>query len=98
MDFSIILLLLWAGLVFWELGQIWLIQIVVYPVFAKVGAAQYVGYHSFYVQRIPAPVIVPGFASFLPRSGRPRHRADPGASAGASRWGRLWRARASLCR
>jgi hypothetical protein len=59
------LLLLWAALVFWVLGQIWLVQIVVYPLFARVGAAEYVGYHSFYSRRIPAPVIVPGFASFL---------------------------------
>lgn len=65
MDFSHLLLLLWAGLIFWELGQIWLVQIVVYPLFAKVGAMEYVSYHRFYTRRIPLPVIVPGFASFL---------------------------------
>lgn len=65
MDISKLFLLAWAGLIFWELGQIWLIQIVVYPLFAKVGQAEYIGYHSFYTRRIPMPVIVPGFAGFL---------------------------------
>ena len=62
---SELLLLLWTALIFWELGQIWFAQIVVYPLFAHVGTAEYVGYHSFYARRIPLPVIVPGFASFL---------------------------------
>ncbi|ARV57982.1 hypothetical protein BZZ01_04410 [Nostocales cyanobacterium HT-58-2] len=35
-------LIFWAALIFWVLGQIWLVQIVVYPLFAKVGAADYV--------------------------------------------------------
>lgn len=65
MEMSQLLLLLWAALVFWVLGQIWLAQIVVYPLFAKVGEAEYIGYHSFYTRRIPLPVIIPGFASFL---------------------------------
>jgi hypothetical protein len=60
-----LLLLVWAALVFWVLGQIWLVQIVVYPLFAQVGEAQYVRYHNFYSRRIPLPVIVPGFASFV---------------------------------
>ena len=58
-------LLAWAVLVFWVLGQIWLAQVVVYPLFAHVGEAQYVRYHRFYSRRIPLPVIVPGFASFV---------------------------------
>jgi hypothetical protein len=58
-------LLLWAALSFWTLGQIWFAQIVVYPLFAKVGEADYVDYHRFYTSRIPLPVILPGFASFL---------------------------------
>jgi hypothetical protein len=62
---SDLILLLWAVLSFWELGQIWLIQIVVYPLFAKVGGVDYVSYHRFYASRIPLPVIVPGFAGFL---------------------------------
>jgi hypothetical protein len=47
------------------LGQIWFAQVVVYPLFGKVGANEYIAYHRFYSQRIPAVVIVPGFASFV---------------------------------
>jgi hypothetical protein len=65
MDDARIALLLWALLSFWVLGQIWLAQLVIYPLFGKVGAAEYVGYHRFYTRRIPAPVILPGFLSFL---------------------------------
>lgn len=60
-----LLLLLWSALVFWVLGQIWLVQIVIYPLFAKVGEAEYTAYHGFYTSRIPLPIILPGFASFL---------------------------------
>jgi hypothetical protein len=35
------------------------------PLFGKVGPNEYVAYHRFYSSRIPLPVIVPGFASFL---------------------------------
>jgi hypothetical protein len=48
------------------LGQIWLVQIVVYPLFAKVGERDYIDYHRFYSRHISLPVILPGFASFLP--------------------------------
>jgi hypothetical protein len=65
METTKLLLLCWAALVFWVLGQIWLVQVVVYPLFARVGEAEYVGYHRFYSRRIPLPLIVPGFASFL---------------------------------
>lgn len=65
METSQLLLLLWAALAFWVLGQIWFAQIVIYPLFAHVGATDYVGYHRFYSRRIPLPVILPGFASFL---------------------------------
>jgi len=65
MEPSQLFLLLWSALVFWVLGQIWLVQIVVYPLFADVGAAEYIRYHRFYSRRIPLPVIIPGFASFL---------------------------------
>ncbi|MEQ1950819.1 hypothetical protein [Mesorhizobium sp. CN2-181] len=58
-------LLLWSLLSFWELGQIWFAQVVVYPLFAKVGETDYVAYHRFYTNRIPFVVILPGFASFL---------------------------------
>jgi hypothetical protein len=47
------------------LGEIWFAQTVVYPLFAKVGEEEYVAYHKFYSSRIPLPVILPGFASFL---------------------------------
>jgi hypothetical protein len=46
-------------------GQIWLVQLVVYPLFAQVGQAEYIAYHRFYSSRSPLPVILPGFASFL---------------------------------
>jgi hypothetical protein len=65
MDTSQLLLVLWSALIFWVLGQIWLVQIVIYPLFARVGAADYVAYHRYYSRRIPLPVILPGFASFL---------------------------------
>ncbi|MGH3086062.1 MAG: hypothetical protein ACRDSJ_01935, partial [Rubrobacteraceae bacterium] len=65
MDFSHWLMLFWAALVFYNVGTIWFAQIVVYPLFGKVGADEYVAYHKFYSRRIPLPVIVPGFASFL---------------------------------
>jgi len=65
MESSQLFLLLWAALVFWVLGQIWFAQIVVYPLFAQVGEADYVRYHRFYSRHIPLPVIIPGFASFL---------------------------------
>lgn len=65
MELSQLFLIFWAALVFWVLGQIWLVQIIIYPLFAKVGAADYVHYHRFYSRHIPLPVIIPGFASFL---------------------------------
>lgn len=65
MDLSHWILLLWTVLIFAVFGEIWLVQLVVYPLFVKVGEAEYVAYHRFYSSRIPLPVIVPGFASFL---------------------------------
>jgi hypothetical protein len=65
MDFAHMLLLFWTALIFYVLGGIWFAQIVVYPLFGKVGEDEYVAYHKFYSSRIPLPVIVPGFASFL---------------------------------
>lgn len=65
MDFAHWLLLFWTGVVFYVTGEIWFAQIVVYPLFGKVGPNEYVAYHKFYSSRIPLPVIVPGFASFL---------------------------------
>jgi hypothetical protein len=65
MDFAHLLLLLWTAIIFYVTGGIWFAQIVVYPLFGKVGTNEYVAYHRFYSSRIPLPVIVPGFASFL---------------------------------
>ena len=55
---------LWTVNIFYVLGGIWFAQIVVYPLFGKVGEDEYVAYHRFYSSRIPLPVILPGFASF----------------------------------
>jgi len=65
MQFEHVVLVAWAVLVFFVLGQIWFVQIVVYPLFARVGVAEYVDYHRFYGRRIPLVVIVPGFLTFL---------------------------------
>ncbi|MBD2072043.1 hypothetical protein H6F93_31740 [Leptolyngbya sp. FACHB-671] len=65
MDFSHWLLLFCTLLAFYNLGIIWFGQIVVYPLFAKVGAEEYITYHTFYSSQIPLPVILPGFAHFL---------------------------------
>ena len=65
MDFAHWFLLFWTVVVFYVTGGIWFAQIVVYPLFGKVGPDEYVAYHKFYSSRIPLPVIVPGFACFL---------------------------------
>ncbi|MGI8911645.1 MAG: hypothetical protein ACR2JR_14010 [Rubrobacteraceae bacterium] len=65
MDFSHWFLLIWMAVIFYVTGGIWFAQIVVYPLFGKVGEKEYIAYHKFYSSRIPLPVIVPGFASFL---------------------------------
>ncbi|MBE9182109.1 hypothetical protein IQ268_26435 [Oculatella sp. LEGE 06141] len=65
MDFSHWFLLVCTGFAFYSLGITWFVQLVVYPLFAKVGTADYVTYHRFYSSHIPLPVIFPGFASFL---------------------------------
>jgi hypothetical protein len=38
---------------------------VIYPLFAKVRAEDYIDYHKSYSSWIPLPVILPGFASFF---------------------------------
>jgi hypothetical protein len=58
-------LLIWSLVSFWVVAQIWYAQNVIYPLFAKVGEHEYVGYHRFYTRNIPLPVILPGFASFV---------------------------------
>ena len=65
MQQQMLYLIPWAALSFWTLGQIWFVQVVIYPLFAQVGEADYVAYHRFYSRRIPLVVILPGFDSFL---------------------------------
>jgi hypothetical protein len=65
MDFSHWFLLFWTVVVLYNFGAIWFVQLVVYPLFGKVGPNEYVAYHKFYSSRIPLPVILPGFACFL---------------------------------
>jgi hypothetical protein len=50
---------------FYNLGLAWFAQVVVYPLFGQVGAAEYRAYHLFYSSHIWLPVIVPGFTCFL---------------------------------
>lgn len=49
----------------WSMAQLWFAQLVIYPLFAAIGAGDYIAYHRSYSRRIPLPVILPGFASFL---------------------------------
>jgi hypothetical protein len=65
MDFSHWFLLFCTLLGFYNLGVTWFVQIVVYPLFAKVGAEEYINYHTYYARQIPLPVILPGFTHFL---------------------------------
>jgi hypothetical protein len=65
MYFAHLFLLFWTVVIFYVLGVIWFAQIVVYPLFGKVGPDEYIAYHRFYSSRIPLPVVIPGFASFL---------------------------------
>lgn len=65
MDFPHSFLLFYTVLVCYNLGIIWFGQLVVYPLFAKVGSTDYIAYHRFYSSRIPLPVILPGFACLL---------------------------------
>ena len=55
----------WTGLDFYVTGGLWFAQIVVYPLFGKVVAHEYVAYHEYYSSRIPLPFVLPGFATFL---------------------------------
>ncbi len=65
MDIGHSVLAIALGVQLYGLGTIWLVQLVVYPLFGKVGADEYTTYHRFYTSRIPLPVIVPGFLSFF---------------------------------
>jgi hypothetical protein len=65
MNFSHGLLLFGVVLACYNLGTIWFCQLVIYPLFAKVGAEDYIDYHKSYSSWIPLPIILPGFASFF---------------------------------
>jgi hypothetical protein len=65
METSHIILIIALAVQLYNVGTIWFCQIVVYPLFGKVGVVDYVQYHSYYTFRIPLPVIFPGFSSFL---------------------------------
>ncbi len=58
MDFSHWFLLVFTLLVLYNLGVIWFVQLVVYPLFTKVGSDDYVAYHMFYLSRIPLPGVI----------------------------------------
>jgi hypothetical protein len=65
MEISQIILIIALAVQIYNVGTIWFCQIVVYPLFGKVGVVDYVEYHHHYASRIPLPIIVPGFASFI---------------------------------
>jgi hypothetical protein len=65
MTLSHSLLLFALCLQFYNVGTIWFCQRMAYPLFGKVGEAEYVSFHKFYLSRIPLPVIIPGFLSMF---------------------------------
>jgi hypothetical protein len=65
MEISYLILIIALAVQIYNVGTIWFCQIVVYPLFGKVGIVDYVQYHRYYASRIPLPIILPGFASFF---------------------------------
>jgi hypothetical protein len=65
MDTPHIILLIALIIQTYNLGTIWFCQLAVYPLFARVGAPEYAGYHRFYSTHIMFQVIIPGFLSFV---------------------------------
>lgn len=65
MELSHLALLIAAIVQIYNLGTIWFCQLTFYPLFARVGAAEYAGYHRFYTTHIMFQVIIPGFMSFV---------------------------------
>lgn len=65
MDTPHIILLIALIVQIYNLGTIWFCQLAVYPLFARVGVAEYAGYHRFYTTHIMFQVIIPGFLSFV---------------------------------
>ena len=70
MDFAQWYLLFHTALGFYNLGVIWVVQLVVYPLDG------YSDYHVSHGSRIPLPVIVPGFALMLSTLALPFFRPD----------------------
>jgi hypothetical protein len=54
-----------AALALYSTGVAWQAQVVSYPLFGEVSAAEFPAYHLAYNAAIPLVVIVPGFLSFL---------------------------------
>jgi hypothetical protein len=54
-----------TGLALYSTGVAWQAQLVSYPLFGEVSAADFPAYHLAYNAAIPAAVIVPGFLSFF---------------------------------
>jgi hypothetical protein len=61
--------------VLYVVGGLWFPQVVVYPLFGRVGPDEYVAYHRFYSSRIPLPIIVTAYQ--LPRVRRACHFRAP---------------------
>lgn len=53
------------GLSAYSMAVGWQAQLVSYPLYREVAAADFPGYHHFYNDAIPLVVIVPGFLTFL---------------------------------
>ncbi|MBE1527967.1 hypothetical protein GGC65_002423 [Sphingopyxis sp. OAS728] len=65
MSDPVIIFVMWLILTAWVASLTWFVQIVIYPLFAKVGVGEYRDYHRFYTSHIWFVVILPGFATFL---------------------------------
>lgn len=72
-----------TGLALYSTGIAWQAQLVSYPLFGEVSAAEFPAYHRAYNAAIPLVVVVPGFLSFLTSAALPWTRpADvPGRTA-----------------
>lgn len=60
-----------AALSLYSAGVAWQAQVVSYPLFGAVSAAEFPAYHLAYNAAIPLVVIVPGFLSFLASAALP---------------------------
>ena len=60
-----------AALTLYSTGVAWQAQVVSYPLFGEVSAAEFPEYHLAYNAAIPLVVIVPGFLSFFASAALP---------------------------